>query len=267
MYDPASGRFTTKDSRQSDYKRPLSLNAWMYTEGNPVNYADPTGHCSGDPSDPKNPDISCWNMITHIESRFTNVHVFSRDKWIYNELLAMAKALSGRGFGGAIATAPAINFYRQEFGGSGEGGLTKQLDDGTYNIAIYNLAYYIEPDVTNASGLPNLQNFEGAIVHELTHVAIDQDPTILQSYKQEQDKHGSGATIGLDYNKSNCVTAIPYDADCMNKEMIAMTASTFQLSPKSFDFSFFLGHDWRKDWFQSNSSLNPLAGMCYGPYK
>ncbi len=43
MYDPASGRFTTKDSWQGDYNRPLSLNRWMYVEGNPVNYIDPSG--------------------------------------------------------------------------------------------------------------------------------------------------------------------------------------------------------------------------------
>jgi len=44
MYDPASGRFTTKDSWQGDYNKPLSLNRWMYVEGNPVNYTDPSGH-------------------------------------------------------------------------------------------------------------------------------------------------------------------------------------------------------------------------------
>ena len=44
LYDPASGRFTTKDSWQGDYNRPLSLNRWNYGYGNPVNYTDPSGH-------------------------------------------------------------------------------------------------------------------------------------------------------------------------------------------------------------------------------
>ena len=44
MYDPASGRFTTKDSWQGDYNKPLSLNLWNYVEANPINYVDPTGH-------------------------------------------------------------------------------------------------------------------------------------------------------------------------------------------------------------------------------
>ena len=44
MYSPLTGRFTTKDSWQGDYNRPLSLNRWNYVEGNPVNYTDPTGN-------------------------------------------------------------------------------------------------------------------------------------------------------------------------------------------------------------------------------
>ena len=43
MYDPSTGRFQTKDSWQGDYNRPLSLNRWMYTEANPINYKDPSG--------------------------------------------------------------------------------------------------------------------------------------------------------------------------------------------------------------------------------
>ncbi len=42
-YDPASGRFTARDSWQGDYNRPISLNRWNYVDGNPINYTDPTG--------------------------------------------------------------------------------------------------------------------------------------------------------------------------------------------------------------------------------
>ena len=57
MYDPASGRFTTKDSWQGDYNRPLSLNRWNYVYANPINDTDPSGHsplgqnpCDGQPN-------------------------------------------------------------------------------------------------------------------------------------------------------------------------------------------------------------------------
>jgi hypothetical protein len=43
MYDPAAGRFTTRDSWQGDYNKPMSLNHWNYVHSNPVNYFDPTG--------------------------------------------------------------------------------------------------------------------------------------------------------------------------------------------------------------------------------
>ena len=34
----------TRDTWMGDDNRPLSLNRWMYVEGNPVNYTDPSGH-------------------------------------------------------------------------------------------------------------------------------------------------------------------------------------------------------------------------------
>ncbi len=43
-YMPNDGRFLTRDTWMGDYKSPLSLNRWMYVEGNPINYVDPTGY-------------------------------------------------------------------------------------------------------------------------------------------------------------------------------------------------------------------------------
>jgi len=38
-YAPADGRFISKDTWAGDYNRPLSLNKWNYTEGDPINYS------------------------------------------------------------------------------------------------------------------------------------------------------------------------------------------------------------------------------------
>jgi RHS repeat-associated protein len=56
-YSPSIGRFLTKDSWLGDFVRPLSLNRWMYTEGNPVNFTDPSGRSI-------TPRFSCQMMPT-----------------------------------------------------------------------------------------------------------------------------------------------------------------------------------------------------------
>ncbi|MCP4603808.1 MAG: RHS repeat-associated core domain-containing protein, partial [Proteobacteria bacterium] len=48
-YDPGVGRFVTQDNCSGGLgcvnpKRPLSLNKYMYAEGNPMLYVDPSGH-------------------------------------------------------------------------------------------------------------------------------------------------------------------------------------------------------------------------------
>ncbi len=38
-----TGRFISRDTWQGDINQPLSLNHWNYVNGNPANYADPSG--------------------------------------------------------------------------------------------------------------------------------------------------------------------------------------------------------------------------------
>ncbi len=42
-YSPLEGRFMSRDTWEGDARRPLSMNRWMYVEGNPVNLIDPSG--------------------------------------------------------------------------------------------------------------------------------------------------------------------------------------------------------------------------------
>jgi hypothetical protein len=44
-YNPADGRFQSRDTWGGSYNSPQSLNRWNYTQSNPVNYTDPSGHC------------------------------------------------------------------------------------------------------------------------------------------------------------------------------------------------------------------------------
>jgi RHS repeat-associated protein len=43
-YSSGDGRFTSKDTWMGDYNSPLSLNRWNYTNGNPINFTDPSGN-------------------------------------------------------------------------------------------------------------------------------------------------------------------------------------------------------------------------------
>jgi RHS repeat-associated protein len=61
--DTGIGRFISRDTWPGDYNRPVSLNGWMYVEGNPVNYTDPSGQICLDPWAPAgvhfDPDRGC----------------------------------------------------------------------------------------------------------------------------------------------------------------------------------------------------------------
>jgi RHS repeat-associated protein len=41
------GRFISRDTWGGNQDSPLTLNGWNYVEGNPINYRDASGHCSG----------------------------------------------------------------------------------------------------------------------------------------------------------------------------------------------------------------------------
>jgi RHS repeat-associated protein len=44
-YEPAIGRFVSKDPWQGDSSRPQTFNSYGYVGGNPINLADPSGRC------------------------------------------------------------------------------------------------------------------------------------------------------------------------------------------------------------------------------
>jgi RHS repeat-associated protein len=45
-YNPADGRFQSRDMWGGNANHPMSINRWGYVEGNPVNRIDPSGHFS-----------------------------------------------------------------------------------------------------------------------------------------------------------------------------------------------------------------------------
>jgi hypothetical protein len=49
-YDPAVGRFVSRDVWEGLYFYPSSMNRWMYVGGNPINRIDPSGFCYTNPN-------------------------------------------------------------------------------------------------------------------------------------------------------------------------------------------------------------------------
>jgi RHS repeat-associated protein len=45
-YDPFVGRFTSRDTWAYNYQNPVELNRYVYAQGNPVRYTDPSGYVS-----------------------------------------------------------------------------------------------------------------------------------------------------------------------------------------------------------------------------
>ncbi|HNB51649.1 MAG TPA: RHS repeat-associated core domain-containing protein, partial [Anaerolineales bacterium] len=60
-YAPGIARFLTRDTWAGEYTRSLSLNKWMYVEGNPVNFSDPNGQTPHPPNgNIAAPNVTAW---------------------------------------------------------------------------------------------------------------------------------------------------------------------------------------------------------------
>jgi len=80
-YAPTDGRFISRDTWAGDYNRPLSLNSWLYVEGNPVNFTDPSGYISEKPGERKRAELILAKLST-----IYNVHI--KKDWGYmNEFI------------------------------------------------------------------------------------------------------------------------------------------------------------------------------------
>jgi len=92
-YNPNDGRFNTRDTWEGDYNSPLSLNRWLYVEGNPINNSDPSGKCTED-------DETCWLYLENIETNYpfvdlhSNIDVGRNRYWKFDELTIIDVELS-----------------------------------------------------------------------------------------------------------------------------------------------------------------------------
>jgi RHS repeat-associated protein len=265
FYDPVVGRFIQADSIISNPDSNLGWDRHSYVWNNPLIFTDPYGHCSGNPNDPENPDLACWEMLYKIQDTYGNIHIYDQEKWLLAELQAIWNALLNHIFIYQILSASAINFYRENFmsyPGDMIGGAVSG-ESGTYNIIIYDAAYLLLPNC-NGLGYPSITNFTGVIIHELTHIALGQDPFIMKSYDMRSNWLYYPETIlpppfMTEYDQESCV-------DNCDAERIAVASSTWQLEPETFNTNIlFISYtDWHKNWIELFYHPNPLVRYDYG---
>jgi hypothetical protein len=117
-YDTGIGRFTTRDTYEGDYQYPLTLNRWMYVNGNPIVFTDPSGNfCLGGGSGP----CSEYDDIPGYEGYDDYQNIPAYESKPFREFL-------WRTYGGYDYHCPSA------FGGTGGGETRIGLDELIYNI-------------------------------------------------------------------------------------------------------------------------------------
>ena len=254
-YDSYITQFSQPDSIIPDPYNPLDWNRYSYVRDNPINYNDPSGHCSGDQDDEDNPDIECWNLINELEETYKNIQIYNKDKWTLAELYELKKAIAGHVFKDDILSAKLINFHRNTTDpiDNGIAGNTHRNDDGSYDVTLYDYAYYSSPDFNSDRSSPDIKNFEGTIIHELTHVAQFQNPEIDDSYtatkSSEWWKFWKSVTVGKKYGyQDECLFF-----NCSDHQEVAMIAATNQTNPNYLTVNLLgvvLWSSWQKTWIE-----------------
>ncbi len=141
-YNPATGRFLTKDSYPPDLLAPLTQNPYQYCGNNPVNRVDPEG---------KKPQLM-WTQCTYFGTHDDLSLLYSRDEFARNEARVRG-FVCGTALGFAVAvTGPAVIVFGAALGCGllGLGGQQISLE--------YIDAKYIPMGFGGHEGLDNLLN-------------------------------------------------------------------------------------------------------------
>jgi hypothetical protein len=201
MYDPLTGRFQTKDSWQGDYNRPLSLNRWMYVEGNPVNFTDPSGHFL-DPSEPTFRGTIIHQMI---EAQYRALYDSGDVRFNFTIPLGSARGLKKYNINGTIYWGTdKVSFA------NGYADIVDWVEKGLYEIKPYRSAQLGQATVNWYLAMWNYEETENGRHRYLTPgKRYPLSPTIVGTDPKDPSKwitaeaYGKGVILYKTLNKSD----------------------------------------------------------------
>jgi RHS repeat-associated protein len=162
--DPALGRFAQADSIVPGVGNPQAWDRYAYSLNNSLKYNDPSGNCYGDPNDPENPDLSCWQLYEKMSGRFTNVNIDKKfsfaQLWVINSALEMILKAFG---GGVDAFSNALGEFSILSAPSLNGGMTPP---GLNAIFLGNNVFDVSKGANGNLGIPGIET----IIHEVGHL-------------------------------------------------------------------------------------------------
>ena len=83
-YNPADGRFMSRDTWEGDVNRPMSMNRWGYVEGNPIIYTDPSGYIAEKNEEEANNivnDLMTYSVIIKVDWGYQYVPFLTQCGW------------------------------------------------------------------------------------------------------------------------------------------------------------------------------------------
>jgi hypothetical protein len=239
------GRFVSADTIVPDPVNSQSWNRFAYVLGNPLKYTDPSGHCEwiglgggeGDLSDPTaDEDKREQERIIRIrEIEHLGPFVFENsESWTLEELLLLKEAIINHPFRKAFSSATKITLRKRDVyvdpdtGRENKyvGGFTKDLGGGVYEITIYDVAWQLEPAMNSTYLLERSDsNYAANFAHELTHVALEENPVIVTYWGiSEADSH-EGSVVGHARSRKGMTD------EQWAQEMIAYTVAAYMYQP------------------------------------
>jgi RHS repeat-associated protein len=239
-YDPVSAHFTQADTIIPKIKNPKSLNRYSYTYQNPIKYTDSTGHCTEGSDDYE----ECMETANKIENKwhFIDVVVCVGDDvangcsgWTAEEMFLLYLTISEFNF--EISTA-SIKVIRE--GSDLIGTIYEPNEDVmTYDIRIGNRAWKTAPksgelDYQFYNLFSSKLHFQGTIAHELTHVAIGENPNILDEWMKEINNRGINLPnfrIGKRYDTSDLKNRFDNPEIAQQEEWFCIVNSSMLYEP------------------------------------